>query len=408
MTDAKLPPTLARVLRGDSCAGCGLCAGVDPAIGLERDGRGWWRPVAQGKPQPETDGLLAKACAGARISPWEGAEAREIDPLWGPHVRVMTGHATDPDIRYRGSSGGALSALAIHLLERGEIDRVLHVSIDPAAPLLSAIARSTGRQDVLRAAGSRYAPAAPLATLRREMDEPGRILFIGKPCDAGALREFIRATPGAEERFPYILSFFCAGTPSQAGTDRLVRRMGMDPSDIADFRYRGDGWPGYATATDAAGRTGRLSYAASWGEVLSKEVQFRCKICADGVGGAADIAAADAWYGGDSGYPDFEEADGRSLIISRTARGDALVRAAEAAGILATESLGIGEIIKMQPHQARRKRMVASRLAAMAVTANPLPDVAGLKVMEAARQSGVVANLKSMAGTVRRIVTGRR
>ena len=164
----------------------------------------------------------------------------------------------------------------------------------------------------------------------------------------------------------------------------------------------------YNDKTVADGSTKRMSYAASWGDILSHEVQFRCKICPDGVGGAADVAAADAWYGGESGYPAFEEADGRSLVITRTAAGDALVREAEAAGTIASEPLAIAEIMKMQPSQARRKQLAASRMAAMAVMLNPRPDVSGLAVGAAMRQVSVYANLKSMVGTMRRIATGKR
>jgi coenzyme F420 hydrogenase subunit beta len=151
-----------------------------------------------------------------------------------------------------------------------------------------------------------------------------------------------------------------------------------------------------------------LSYAASWGDVLSQEVQFRCKICPDAVGGAADVAAADAWYGGESGYPAFDEADGRSLLISRTAAGDALVAAAEAAGTISTAPLAIEEIIKMQPAQARRKRLVASRLAAMRIAGLPAPDVGGLAVRQAAGMADLSENFKSCLGTLRRILSGRR
>ena len=408
-----LPPTLQRVMAGQTCAGCGLCAGIDDAIGLYRDAKGWFRPVALGEPSPQTDARLATACPGATVSPWEadtgtGQKARAIDPYWGPHIRVMTGHATDPEMRHTASSGGALSAMALHLLETRAVDRVLHVGMDVLTPLFTRIVRSSGRDDVLRAAGSRYAPAAPLAQMAAELAEPGRILFIGKPCDTGAVRQMMAADPVIAERIPYLLSFFCAGTPSQRGTDRIVERLGMQSSEVAHFRYRGDGWPGYATATRADGSSERMSYADSWGDILSKEVQFRCKICPDAVGGAADVAAADAWYGGESGYPAFDETDGRSLLISRTARGDALVQAAEAAGALATEPLDIAEIIKMQPSQARRKRLVASRLAAMALSGNPRPGVDGLKVAEAARLAGLAENVKSCAGTVRRILSGKR
>ncbi len=404
-----LPPVLRRVAKGGQCAGCGLCAGLDPAIRLQRDAGGWWRPAASGLPQPDTDALMARVCPGAAVAPWTGdahADAR-IDPLWGPILAVRVGHACDAEVRHQASSGGALSALAIHLLGTGQVDRVLHVSMDAGAPLLTAIQRSTGREDVVRAAGSRYAPAAPLAMLAQELSAPGRILFIGKPCDAGALRQLLAARPEWQDRFPFILSFFCAGTPSQRGTDRLLERMGVAPGDVRGFRYRGEGWPGFARAERADGTSARLSYAQSWGEVLSKEVQLRCKICPDAVGGTADVAAADAWYGGESGYPAFDEAEGRSLILTRTARGEALVAAAEAAGAIETAPLGVAEIERMQPAQARRKRLVASRVAALRLAGRAVPAMRGLAVAEARRQAGLREQAKSLAGTLRRIIAGR-
>jgi coenzyme F420 hydrogenase subunit beta len=78
-----------------------------------------------------------------------------------------------------------------------------------------------------------------------------------------------------------------------------------------------------ATATAHDGRTAEMTYERSWGHHLSREVQFRCKICPDAVGGVADIACADAWYGGETGYPTFEEQSGRSLVVTRTAVGEA-------------------------------------------------------------------------------------
>jgi coenzyme F420 hydrogenase subunit beta len=404
---AALPPTLQRVLKGESCAGCGLCAGLDPAIAMTRDAKGWKRPVAVGTPAPGTDALLAKTCPGATVSPWTLSDAPETHRFWGPHVRVLTGHSTDTDIRHTASSGGALSALALHLLRTGVVNRVLHVGMNPERPLETRITRSADRADILETAGSRYAPVSPLETIRAELEQPGQILFIGKPCDVGAMRQLMQADAAVAARIPYLLSFFCAGTPSQDGTDRIVRKLGFEPGEVAQFRYRGDGWPGFATAASADGRSARMSYADSWGDILSKEVQFRCKICPDGVGGAADVAAADAWYGGETGYPEFEEADGRSLILTRTQKGDALVAAAEAAGALVTEPLAIGEIRLMQPSQANRKRLLASRLAAMAVTLMPRPNMHGLKIAEGRGEASLKAEAKSFAGTVRRIVTGR-
>ncbi|WP_448579993.1 Coenzyme F420 hydrogenase/dehydrogenase, beta subunit C-terminal domain [Thermaurantiacus sp.] len=402
----RLPPILEKVVRGETCSGCGLCAGIDPAIAMTRDARGFFRPRAVGKAREGSDALLATACPGARVSPW--AEAPHRHPLWGPWWRCLTGHATDPEIRHRGSSGGVISALALHLLQTGEADRVLQAAMDPERPLETIAWRSTDRGGILAAAGSRYAPASPLAGLMAELDRPGRLVFVGKPCDAGALRQLCDADKAIAARFVAILSFFCAATPSQRGTDRIVEALGAAPDQIARFRYRGEGWPGSAAATMKDGEEKRMRYAESWGAILSKEVQFRCKICPDGVGGVADVAAADAWYGGEDGYPAFEEAEGRSLILTRTARGDALVAAAEAAGRLATEALAIEDVVKMQPHQAHRRRHLQARALAVRLTGGFLPAMEGLDLEAAARGEPLLPRLKATAGLVRRILEGRR
>ena len=60
-----------------------------------------------------------------------------------------------------------------------------------------------------------------------------------------------------------------------------------------------------ATLREFTERT--MSYHNSWGKILSRHVQHRCKICADGTGNPADLVCADAWHADDEGYPLFEE-----------------------------------------------------------------------------------------------------
>lgn len=151
-----------------------------------------------------------------------------------------------------------------------------------------------------------------------------------------------------------------------------------------------------------------MSYAESWGGHLSKEVQFRCKICPDAVGGAADIACADAWYGDEDGYPSFDEQEGRSLIITRTEKGDGLLEDARKAGVLSAETLPIAEVDKMQPSQARRKRLVLARTASLPATLNPSPRMGGLKVVAAAMRATPAEAAKNFLGTIRRTLRGTR
>jgi coenzyme F420 hydrogenase subunit beta len=320
---------------------------------------------------------------------------------------VRTGYATDDTLRHQASSGGALSAVLLYLLDAGLVDRVVQTAADSKAPIDNVTVVSTSRGDVFQAAGSRYAPSAPLSALRDELARPGRFAFVGKPCDIAALRAYVAREPALSAKIPYCLSFFCAGIPSRSGTGAILDRLGVAAEDLSAFRYRGDGWPGFATATARDGRQLRMSYAQSWGDILSKHVQFRCKICPDGSGGFADLVCADAWYGDERGYPSFEESDGRSLVIARTEAGEELVRRAAAAGYLDVEDIDIDEVAKMQPHQAWRKQLVLSRLAALALFGHSVPRFRGLHLWQATRMAGWWRNLRSFLGTARRVVLRR-
>ncbi|MFN5086339.1 MAG: coenzyme F420 hydrogenase/dehydrogenase beta subunit N-terminal domain-containing protein, partial [Novosphingobium sp.] len=106
----------------------------------------------------ETESLIAAACPGSRLPAWpEGA-----DVSWGPIASCQTGHATDPEIRFRGSSGGVLTALAVTALETGLVDGIVHVAADPDRPTRNVTVSSRDRASVVAAAGSRDAPSSPL------------------------------------------------------------------------------------------------------------------------------------------------------------------------------------------------------------------------------------------------------
>lgn len=401
-------PTVDRVLAGQLCTGCGLCAGISGGnIVMDIDSAGFERPIVRGTIDATVETQIADACPGSRIAPWDRSD-RPVHPYWGPIGSIATGHACDAEVRHVGSSGGMLTALAIHALDSGMVDGVIHVTMDAAQPLRTAVVVSRTRAHVIAAAGSRYGPSAPLQSIDALLDSGERYAFIGKPCDVSALRQLALSDERVDRSMVLMLSFFCGGIPSIKGSEAVVSAMGMDPAAITHFRYRGNGWPGNARAETGDGRAAEMRYAECWGNILSKHVQFRCKICPDAVGGVADIACADAWYGGETGYPTFEEQDGRSLVLARSDAGAAMIAQAVAAGVCATEPLDIGEIDLMQPSQARRKRLVQARTLACSVTIHPVPVMQGLSVGIAARRSGPVDYLRNFLGTLRRILSSRR
>ena len=123
---------------------------------------------------------------------------------------------------------------------------------------------------------------------------------------------------------------------SLAGTVEMLRVMGVPRvEDVVDVRYRGNGWPGHATATLRDGSTRTLTYDESWGRILQRHRPWRCHVCADHTGEFADIAVGDPWYR----VPQPDD-PGRSLVLARTERGRALVAAALEAGALVLDRVG--------------------------------------------------------------------
>jgi coenzyme F420 hydrogenase subunit beta len=199
-----------------------------------------------------------------------------------------------------------LSALIVHLLEEDLVDAIIHVGASDVACVRQSdrrVANSARRHRCRRisicAVGTARRPLGP--TRRRD-----RYAFVGKPCDVAALRGLARQDPRIDIQIPYMLSFFCAGVPSHRGAEQVLEQLNVDLAELASFRYRGNGWPGQATATKTDGTMASMSYEQSWGDILARHVQLRCRICPDGVGSFADVACADAWETDEGGSPLFE------------------------------------------------------------------------------------------------------
>lgn len=398
-----------RIVEARLCSGCGICAGMlrPGKITMEMSAGGYLRPRVTGPLTPEEDAAVERVCPGANLDFSGPAAAAPRHAFWGPIVSCSTGHSTDPDLQRWGSSGGGISTLLVHLLDTGQVDGVIHVVGSESEPLRNRVTVSRSRDEVLRGAGSRYAPSAPLETIGRVLEGTERMAFVGKPCDVAGLRNLAAEDARVNDRIPFILSFMCAGIPSQAGTEEVLRSLELVPEEVTALRYRGDGWPGFFRAVGKDGTPREMDYATSWGTILNRHIQWRCKICPDGIGEFADVVCADAWYEDETGMPTFNEADGRSMVLARTQKGEALVRAAEASGHLVTEPLDVGEIDRMQPFQKKRRQLVLSRLAGMAAMLKRIPRYRNAGLAKAARTTPVKAQARSFAGTALRIARGR-
>jgi len=380
MTSASDP--ISSVVRSGLCTGCGACAGLFPAaIRMVDDPQHGRRPVVARTPMARRAAEQAiTVCGGRGMDHRELPTADRIDRDWGPVLGVWEGWAADAEIRHRGSSGGAVTALALHLLEAGEVGGALHIAQKAVDPRLNEAVISRDRAGLLRGAGSRYAPASPCEGLGEVAAGNAPVALIGKPCDVASATLASRSDMRLADKIAVRIAIFCAGAPTLEATGDLLDRLGV-PRDatLTDLRYRGAGWPGLMQArwTDAEGRESaseQISYAEGWGRILQAKRPWRCRICADHTGEFADISVGDPWHN----PPEGETDAGRSLIVARTPRGRTIVEAAIAAGALVAEQRDRSVVALAQPNLLDTRGAVWGRRLAMRMAMMATPDDRGL------------------------------
>jgi coenzyme F420 hydrogenase subunit beta len=375
--------SLADITANGMCLGCGLCAGIarNSALRMDIAPDGYLRPVAVSPLSEADDALIVQTCPGI-VQAASPEEAIPIDRDWGPVAASYRGFAADAETRFIGSSGGILSALCTYLLEAGLVDFVLHVGADPDDPLRSIVQESRNRRQVLTAASARYGPAAPLSTISELLAQGRRFAVVGKPCDIAGVRNLARLDPRVDAQIPFTLAFFCAGVSSLRTSEHIIAKYGLSPADVKTLRYRGHGCPGPLHIETADDRVFEQSYDETWSNELNQEIQFRCKICPDSTGEQSDIACGDAWTNPD-GYAHHEH-DGWTAILTRTSRGERLLRDARCAGHLVTEPHGLDALASGQAHQIERKQAILARLAGIRLAGTALPRFTGLRLGAAA------------------------
>jgi coenzyme F420 hydrogenase subunit beta len=397
MAETTLAGQAAAVVRDGLCSGCGACVQLGTGLGMALvDGFSRPLPIA-GAPASAASPHFDRVCPGRTVVGPRPAGSRS-HPTMGPVVTAVQGWATDAELRHRGSSGGVLSALTAWLVESGRARSVVGAAADPATPTRTVTVQITSRQEALAAAGSRYGPVSnAAAALVGQADT----VFIGKPCEVDGVRALAEVQAKAA---PLLLSFFCAGTPNQAATDALVAELAGQARPTAMW-YRGRGWPGRFTVVTAEGGEVGLGYDESWGRVLGRATQWRCKLCPDGVGDSADLVAADFWQTDERGYPSFAEGDGVSAILARTRRGAEVLAEAVAAGVLETQALDVDALAAVQPFQVTRRSTLWGRLLGTRLAGRPVPRYRGFALWRHALRAPL-AQVRTARGSFSRARAG--
>lgn len=387
------------------CTGCGACAWActEKKVRLQDLVSDGIRPFIEGGPCKDCESECLRYCPGTGLEHeiFTGEIISELATGWGPVLEIWEGHAANDEIRFRGSSGGLASALALYCVERRNMHGVLHAGADENIPWKNKTWLSRSFQEILKRTGSRYSPASPCEGFGEIENAPSPCVFIGKPCDVAALAKAKNLKGELNMNTGVSISIFCAGTPSTLGTIDLLSKNSLSENDLHSLRYRGEGWPGeFRATTKDSNRPGfRKSYKEAW-SFLQRYRPLRCHLCPDGTGEFADISCGDPWYREISpGEP------GLSLALVRTDLGRKILYGAADAGYIKIKPAGTEALTRSQPNLLEKKGAVWGRTMALRMLGVPAPVFRGFRLLENWMRLPANEKLRSVLGTLRRAVT---
>ena len=225
--------------------------------------------------------------------------------------------------------------------------------------------------------------------------------------DILVLRRYLEVHQELNKNIIYLISFFCAGVPSENANRKLLDHLRTNEQECRHLTYRGEGWPGFATAIDDNGNKHSMSYNDSWGKILGRDINKFCRFCMDGIGEFADISCGDAWYMEEDGTPDFNEHDGRNITFSRTKKGDELLKMCVKDGALIAESYEISNLKYIQKYQYERRSQVYSRVLGMKLCGRKTPYYSLRTLRKFTKDLNEIQILKGIAGTIKRVISGK-
>ncbi|MBI4613288.1 MAG: Coenzyme F420 hydrogenase/dehydrogenase, beta subunit C-terminal domain [Planctomycetes bacterium] len=353
------------------CLRCGECVGICPTDAIfVKDFAGLCLPAYKG---PCVDcSLCYDLCPGDKVDfPLLARESHPTrhSPYLGDYRRIFYARSTDPEIVAGAASGGIATELLLHALESGRVDGCVVVDFEENRPWMPAVKVVRTREEIVRAAQSKYALLPVAAVLKRLKRDRGRYAVVALPCQIHGLRMMQQKIPLWRERIKYMIGLYCMNMLFYEATRSLFERFRIrDPRRIARMNYRAGAYPGNFEVEETSGRSHRLS-KFGFNHLTFFYTMPRCLTCTDQTAELADVAVGDGWKGIER-----ERGVGQSVVITRSVAGDELFESAFQAGLVARKELALADALRMHSNVLDyKKRGGPARVKILRRLGRPVP-----------------------------------
>ena len=329
------------------CTHCGTCVGICPEGSLAiHDPLGKCIPV------------LVKDCSKCgrclEICPGGGIDFSQFNKeifgktsssSLGNFLKLYMAHAMDKEIRIRASSGGVVTALLLHLLEKGEIDGAVVLDEDKSSPWMPKVKIAHNKEEILSATQSKYV-LSPINTILKEIrGKDKRFAIVALPCQVHGLRKLQGVDSEFKQKVKYIIGLYCGNTLYFQAVKSLLDRFKIkDLSALQSVKYREGKWPGNFQVKLKDGRMFRVD-KFTFNYLSFFYTVPRCLWCVDLANELSDVSVGDGWL-----YKDKRGDLGWSVLICRTSKGEKIVESAQKNGILDIEKISEQEALDMHSH----------------------------------------------------------
>jgi len=342
--------------RSEFCTRCGCCAYVCPqgCIQVQSDGY----PV-RGEGCTEC-GLCEKVCPGTGVDLRKAAENLFVEGEYNRYIgmfrKTYTGCATDDLIREKATSGGVCTSLLVYLLEKGEIDGALVVSMDKEKPWKTTYVVATSKEEIVQSAQTKY-QVTPL-NVRLEALPLEKIAVVGLPCVIQGLRKIQEHSPPGR-KIKLLIGLFCWVNMEREATEFLLHKLKSNLHDVERIEYRsGDYLGGFKIQL----KNGKVKF-------LEKEcynmlpflfAAERCLYCTDFTNELADISMGDAKF--------LKSKKGHTIVITRSEIGEKMLKDCEQSGYIHTGLCNVDTIIHSESSALLFKKGAYQRMQKRGIT----------------------------------------
>lgn len=347
------------------CTICGTCEALCPnnAIKMRID-------KVKGIYFPKVDentcnncGICCKICPGYEIdfellnNEIYGKVPENL--LVGNYINSYIGYSNDQKVRYNSSSGGLITQTLIFAIEKGLIDGALVTRMNKEDPLKPEPFIARTKEEIVEASGSKYCPVPVNVALKEilKSKENEKFAVVGLPCHIHGLLKAKTLNNNLNSKIILTIGLFCAGSKSYLGTEFILKKNGINPTNVKKIKYRGKGWPG-DLRIELKDKIFTIPPDQYYNSQFCAFTPWRCTLCPDHTCELADISFGDAWL------PQFKkDKKGTSIVVSRTKLSEKILENMYSEKKIYLNPLPISQLVQSQGNFNDKKRHMKAKMA---------------------------------------------